>query len=56
MREACAAAVASGMEFVAFGDLFLEDVRRYREEHLAGTGCSRSFLCGDRTRAVWPRR
>jgi diphthamide synthase (EF-2-diphthine--ammonia ligase) len=23
---------------VAFGDLFLEDVRRYREERLAGTG------------------
>jgi hypothetical protein len=26
------------VEAVAFGDLFLEDVRRYREERLAGTG------------------
>jgi uncharacterized protein (TIGR00290 family) len=38
MRSACEAAVAEGMEGIAFGDLFLEDVRRYREEKLAGTG------------------
>jgi uncharacterized protein (TIGR00290 family) len=31
-------AVAEGFTHVAFGDLFLEDVRRYREERLAGTG------------------
>jgi uncharacterized protein (TIGR00290 family) len=31
-------AVAKGFTHVAFGDLFLEDVRRYREERLAGTG------------------
>jgi len=37
MREACDTAIASGVEVIAFGDLFLEDVRRYREEHLAGT-------------------
>jgi uncharacterized protein (TIGR00290 family) len=43
MREACAAAVASHTEFMAFGDLFLEDVRRYREEHLAGTGLEPVF-------------
>ncbi|HEY1809637.1 MAG TPA: ATP-binding protein [Acidobacteriaceae bacterium] len=43
MREACAAAVASHVEFMAFGDLFLEDVRRYREEHLAGTGLEPVF-------------
>jgi uncharacterized protein (TIGR00290 family) len=43
MREACASAVASGVECVAFGDLFLEDVRRYREEHLAGTGLQPVF-------------
>ncbi|MGA7525104.1 MAG: ATP-binding protein [Acidobacteriaceae bacterium] len=43
MREACASAVASRVEFVAFGDLFLEDVRRYREEHLAGTGLQPVF-------------
>jgi uncharacterized protein (TIGR00290 family) len=38
MRDACAAAVAEGVEAMAFGDLYLEDVRRYREERLAGTG------------------
>jgi uncharacterized protein (TIGR00290 family) len=31
-------AVAAGFTCVAFGDLFLEDIRRYREERLAGTG------------------
>jgi uncharacterized protein (TIGR00290 family) len=30
--------LADGFTHVAFGDLFLEDVRRYREERLAGTG------------------
>jgi uncharacterized protein (TIGR00290 family) len=43
MREACAQAVAEGVEFIAFGDLFLEDVRRYREEKLAGTGLTPVF-------------
>jgi uncharacterized protein (TIGR00290 family) len=38
MREACATAVQSGVEAFAFGDLFLEDVRRYREDRLRGTG------------------
>ena len=33
----CARAVADGFTHVAFGDLFLEDIRRYREEKLAGT-------------------
>jgi diphthamide synthase (EF-2-diphthine--ammonia ligase) len=28
---------------MAFGDLFLEDVRRYREERLAGTGLTPRF-------------
>ena len=32
MRAAVAQAVADGFTHVAFGDLFLEDVRRYREE------------------------
>ena len=30
--------VAAGVEAMAFGDLFLEDIRRYREARLAGTG------------------
>src|ERR1700739_3374927 len=43
MREACTQAVADGIEVIAFGDLFLEDVRRYREEKLAGTGLTPVF-------------
>ena len=38
MRAACARAVDAGVEAVAFGDLFLEDIRRYREDKLAGSG------------------
>lgn len=38
MASACERAVADGVEGVAFGDLFLEDVRAYREEQLADTG------------------
>ncbi len=30
--------VSEGFTHVAFGDLFLEDVRRYREDRLTGTG------------------
>lgn len=38
MRAAMADAGKMGVTHVAFGDLFLEDVRRYREERLAPTG------------------
>lgn len=37
MAKACAEAVAKGIEGVAFGDLFLEDVRAYREKQMKGT-------------------
>src|SRR4030095_13571152 len=43
MREAVATAVSEGFTHVAFGDLFLEDVRRYREDRLAGTGLTPIF-------------
>ena len=43
MRTACDRAVADGIEAMAFGDLFLEDIRRYREEKLAGTGLEPVF-------------
>lgn len=43
MSAACAQAIADGVEVIAFGDLFLEDVRRYREEKLAGTGLTPVF-------------
>jgi diphthamide synthase (EF-2-diphthine--ammonia ligase) len=35
--------VAEGVEAFAFGDLFLEDIRRYREARLAGTGIEPLF-------------
>jgi uncharacterized protein (TIGR00290 family) len=38
MAAALADARASGVTHVIFGDLFLDDVRRYREQKLAGTG------------------
>jgi uncharacterized protein (TIGR00290 family) len=37
MREVCNRAVREGVEAIAFGDLFLEDVRAYREKQLAKT-------------------
>jgi uncharacterized protein (TIGR00290 family) len=43
MAEAVAGAVAQGFTRVAFGDLFLEDVRRYREEKLASSGLAPLF-------------
>jgi uncharacterized protein (TIGR00290 family) len=53
MAAAVARAVADGFTHVAFGDLFLEDVRRYREARLAGTGLSPLFpLFGADTKAL----
>ena len=43
MGAAVREAVAQGYTQVAFGDLFLEDVRRYREERLQGTGLTPLF-------------
>jgi uncharacterized protein (TIGR00290 family) len=43
MAAACRAAVADGFSHVAFGDLFLDDIRRYREERLAGSGLTPMF-------------
>ena len=45
MAEACARAVAAGVEGIAFGDLFLEDIRAYRVAKLAGTGLEPVFPC-----------
>jgi uncharacterized protein (TIGR00290 family) len=38
MRTTLARAAGAGIEAIAFGDLFLEDIRQYREDRLAGTG------------------
>ncbi len=43
MGEAVKGFVRDGFTHVAFGDLFLEDVRRYREDRLAGTGLAPLF-------------
>lgn len=53
MAGAVARAREQGFTHVAFGDLFLEDVRRYREERLAGTGLTPLFpLWGKPTQAL----
>jgi uncharacterized protein (TIGR00290 family) len=43
MQEAVAGFVRSGFTHVAFGDLFLEDVRSYRVSRLAGSGLEPLF-------------
>jgi uncharacterized protein (TIGR00290 family) len=43
MAEACRAAVAEGIEAIVFGDLFLRDIRAYRESKLAGSGLQPVF-------------
>jgi len=43
MAGACTRAVAEGITEVAFGDLFLEDVRDYRLQKLAPTGLAARF-------------
>ncbi len=43
MGAVCLQAAQEGFEAVAFGDLFLEDIRAYRIERLAGTGLEPSF-------------
>ncbi|HXS12657.1 MAG TPA: hypothetical protein VN734_08135 [Acidobacteriaceae bacterium] len=45
MAAACARAVSEGIDAIAFGDLFLEDIRAYREARLAGTGLEPLFPC-----------
>ena len=46
MRAVCQRAVAEGIDAVAFGDLFLQDIRDYRGRQLQGPGLNRCFLCG----------
>ena len=53
MAEALAAARADGVSQVVFGDLFLADIRAYREAKLAGTGITPLFpLWGRDTRTL----
>ena len=43
MAAACRTAVESHIEAVAFGDLFLRDIREYREKQMEGTGLEPLF-------------
>jgi uncharacterized protein (TIGR00290 family) len=43
MRGVCQRAFAEGITAVAFGDLFLQDIRDYRERQLQGTGLEPLF-------------
>jgi uncharacterized protein (TIGR00290 family) len=43
MADVCRRSVAAGIELVIFGDLFLEDIRAYRERMLEGTGLEPVF-------------
>ena len=53
MTVAVDEAKRQGVEVMAFGDLFLEDIRAYREERLEGTGLQAVFpLWGQPTDAL----
>ena len=43
MRAVCQRATADGISAVAFGDLFLQDIREYRVRQLQGTGLEPLF-------------
>jgi uncharacterized protein (TIGR00290 family) len=48
MGEAVAGAVWDGITHIIFGDLFLQDIRAYREQKLAGTGITPLFPLWER--------
>lgn len=43
MAKLCSRAKAEGVDAIAFGDLFLTEIRAYRERQLAGTGLTPLF-------------
>jgi len=47
MADVCTRARTAGVEAVAFGDLFLRDIRAYREQQLRGTGLEPLFPLWD---------
>jgi uncharacterized protein (TIGR00290 family) len=55
MASALAAAKIAGVTHVIFGDLFLQDVRAYREQKLAGTGITPVFPLWERPTAALAR-
>ena len=53
MKEKCKDAVQAGIECIAFGDLFLTDIRAYREKQLENSGLQPIFpVWGMRTREL----
>jgi uncharacterized protein (TIGR00290 family) len=55
MSAACEAARQQGVSRIVFGDLFLEEVRAYREASLAGTGLTPVFPLWHRPTAALAR-
>ena len=45
LKEKCKDAVQAGIEYIAFGDLFLTDIRAYREKQLENSGVAANFSC-----------
>jgi diphthamide synthase (EF-2-diphthine--ammonia ligase) len=43
MKEKCKVAIQAGIECIAFGDLFLTDIRAYREKQLENSGLQPIF-------------
>jgi uncharacterized protein (TIGR00290 family) len=43
MKQVCDQALSQGVSAIAFGDLFLADIRAYREQQLRGTGLEPLF-------------
>jgi diphthamide synthase (EF-2-diphthine--ammonia ligase) len=43
MADACRRAASEDFDSIAFGDLFLRDIREYRERQLAGSGLTPLF-------------
>jgi uncharacterized protein (TIGR00290 family) len=55
LGEAVASALDDGITHIIFGDLFLEDIRAYREQKLAGTGIKPLFPLWRRPTALLAR-
>lgn len=53
MKEACQGAVQAGIDYIAFGDLFLTEIRSYREKQLQDSGLQPLFpVWGSPTREL----
>jgi uncharacterized protein (TIGR00290 family) len=55
LSDACRRAVVEGFGTIAFGDLFLQDVRAYRERQLTGSGLTPVFPLWELPTAILAR-